>query len=52
VVELLAGGLIFLKVNHIADTLESDKHIHSRTLHPIYGTASVERGYIHKKLGR
>ena len=37
-VELHAGDLIFLKANHVADTLEFDKPLHSRTLYPIYLT--------------
>jgi hypothetical protein len=38
VVERHAGDLISLKANHVADTLEFVKHLHSRTLHPIYDT--------------
>jgi hypothetical protein len=38
VAELHAGDLSFFKANHVADTLEFDKPLHSRTLYPIYVT--------------
>ena len=44
-VELYAGDLIFIKANHVADTLEFDKPLRSRTLYPtppIYHTTSLE----------
>jgi len=56
-VELHAGDLIFLKVNHVADALEFDKYLYSRTLHPIYDThlshnLSGGRGYVHVQENR
>ena len=53
--ELHAGDVILSKANNIAGTLEFDKYLHSRTLHPIYDThlrhnLPGESGYVHEKL--